>query len=27
MDQTDRHYLAVTGSPMQRINQILKYIK
>jgi nicotinamide riboside kinase len=27
LDQTDRHYLAVTGSPMQRINQILKYIK
>jgi nicotinamide riboside kinase len=24
---TDRHYLTVTGSPMQRVTQIIKYIK
>lgn len=27
LDLTDRQYLTVTGSPMQRVNQILKYIK
>ena len=27
LDITDRQYLTVTGSPMQRVNQILKYIK
>lgn len=27
LDMTDRQYLTVTGSPMQRVNQILKYIK
>ena len=27
LDLTDRHYLTVTGSPLQRVDQILKYIK
>ena len=27
LDLTGRQYLTVTGSPMQRVNQILKYIK
>ena len=27
LDLTDRHYLTVTGSPLQRVDQILNYIK
>jgi len=27
LDRLDRNYLSVTGSPMQRVNQILDYIK
>lgn len=27
LEQTKRSYLTVTGSPMQRVNQILEYIK
>jgi len=27
LEETERDYLSITGSPMQRVNQILEYIK